>query len=186
MRFDRDNSQAAIREASRLVAAGRPGDATAILQRSLDVPAGDMGAGRISWTLSDRLREWLGRAAPPFTRATTQARPVAEPEPAPAAGQFLSRSYRNGSGTRGYRLYVPSGYSGQAVPLVVMLHGCKQSPEDFAAGTRMNAHAEELACLAAYPEQSAAANGSRCWNWFRPQDQQRGASRRSLPASPSR
>jgi len=38
----------------------------------------------------------------------------------------------------------------------------------------MNQHADELTCLVAYPEQSAAANNSRCWNWFRPEDQQRG------------
>jgi poly(hydroxyalkanoate) depolymerase family esterase len=114
------------------------------------------------------LREWLGRTAP--------AKPPAVPEPEyrPGAAEFLRRSYRGEAGSRNYRLYVPSSYGGEPVPLVVMLHGCKQSPEDFAAGTRMNAHAEELGLLVAYPEQSAAANNSRCWNWFRPEDQQRG------------
>jgi poly(hydroxyalkanoate) depolymerase family esterase len=122
-----------------------------------------------SWNLPEGLRQWLGRIA----RAKSP-RPIPEPRCQPGAGDFLRRSYRCEAGARNYRLYVPSGYRGEPVPLVVMLHGCKQSAEDFAAGTRMNTHAEEIPLLVAYPEQSAAANSSRCWNWFRPEDQQRG------------
>jgi poly(hydroxyalkanoate) depolymerase family esterase len=54
-----------------------------------------------------------------------------------------------------------------------MLHGCKQSPDDFAAGTRMNTVAEETGCFVAYPAQDASANVSKCWNWFSPTDQRR-------------
>jgi poly(hydroxyalkanoate) depolymerase family esterase len=169
--FGQENSQAAILEATRLVTTGRIGEATTILQRSLGIASAETTTERRSWKLPERLREWLGRAEP-FARPNSA--PVPESEQQPGAGEFLRRSYRSGAGSRSYRLYVPSGYRGEPMPLVVMLHGCKQSPEDFAAGTRMNAHAEKLACLAAYPEQSRAANGSRCWNWFRPQDQQRG------------
>jgi poly(hydroxyalkanoate) depolymerase family esterase len=171
MRVRSDSFRPAMLEATRLVAAGRPGAATAILQRATGIGAPAPTAGRGAWNPSDRLRERFARATP-----------VSEPGHPPEAGEFLSRSYRNASGTRAYRLYVPSGYRGEPVPLVVMLHGCTQSPEDFAAGTRMNSHAEEPVCLVAYPEQSATANSSRCWNWFRPEDQRRGHGEPSLIA----
>jgi poly(hydroxyalkanoate) depolymerase family esterase len=100
--------------------------------------------------------------------------PAHAPDVVPNDGQFLAASYSNQAGSRVYKLYVPSGYHGQAIPLVVMLHGCTQSPDDFAAGTRMNVLAEEHSCLVAYPAQSASANASKCWNWFSPSNQQRG------------
>jgi poly(hydroxyalkanoate) depolymerase family esterase len=94
-------------------------------------------------------------------------------EPADA-GLFLARTYTDSAGSRDYRLYVPRSYNGQPMPLIVMLHGCNQTAEDLAAGTRMNAYAEMLGCLVVYPVQSSVANASRCWNWFNPGDQRRG------------
>ena len=85
----------------------------------------------------------------------------------PDGAQFEERVFANEAGSRAYKLYVPSGYNGQPLPLVVMLHGCTQSPDDFAAGTRMNELAEEETFLVAYPAQAQSANTSKCWNWFR-------------------
>ena len=111
---------------------------------------------------------------------------ISTPDIVPAGGKFIAASYSNSAGTRAYKLYIPSRYQGQALPLVVMLHGCTQSPDDFAAGTRMNLIAEEQTCLVVYPAQSTEANPAKCWNWFRPNDQRRDEGEPSLIAGITR
>lgn len=132
--------------------------------------------------LLDRIKRRAGRGL----HGRMQPRPRSEPEVVPAGGQFIESVYSNAAGSRTYKLYIPSGYQGQAVPLVVMLHGCTQSPEDFAAGTRMNVIAEEQTCLVVYPAQASDANPAKCWNWFRPSDQRRGQGEPSLIAGITR
>ena len=91
----------------------------------------------------------------------------------PDGARFEERLFANEAGSRTYKLYIPSGYSGQPIPLVVMLHGCTQSPDDFAVGTGMNKLAEEQNFIVAYPAQARSANSSKCWNWFKLADQVR-------------
>jgi poly(hydroxyalkanoate) depolymerase family esterase len=117
---------------------------------------------------------------------TMSAATAGVPDIVPAGGQFVERSYTDRAGSRAYKLYVPSGYVGQAVSLIVMVHGCTQTPDDLAAGTRMNTVAETHTFLVAYPAQATTANSSRCWNWFKAADQQRGRGEPSLIAGITR
>ncbi|HSK99667.1 MAG TPA: PHB depolymerase family esterase [Rubrobacteraceae bacterium] len=109
-----------------------------------------------------------------------------DPAVVPVGGRFIERSYTNRAGTRSYKLYIPSGYIGQEVSLIVMLHGCTQSPDDIAAGTQMNLLAEEHIFLVAYPAQAQGANMNKCWNWFKASDQQREQGEPSLVAGITR
>jgi len=103
-----------------------------------------------------------------------QSAPIPE-LPLPDGARFLDLRYTCPAGGRRYRLYVPSTAGEGLQGLIVMLHGCTQNPEDFAAGTGMNALAEEHRILIAYPAQTRGDNSMSCWNWFRPCDQMRDA-----------
>jgi poly(hydroxyalkanoate) depolymerase family esterase len=89
----------------------------------------------------------------------------------PKGAHFLSGSFSCPAGSRDYRLYIPSSRGWGRRPLIVMLHGCKQNPVDFAIGTRMNAIAEQYGMFVLYPAQASRANPMSCWNWFNPKDQ---------------
>lgn len=95
--------------------------------------------------------------------------------PVPEGARYETRSHACAAGARDYRLYVPSTLADGARGLVVMLHGCKQNPDDFAVGTGMNALAERHGLIVAYPAQTSGANVSACWNWFDPAHQRRDA-----------
>jgi poly(hydroxyalkanoate) depolymerase family esterase len=161
-------------------------DATA---DTVDVPDGPHQA-RATPAQPPNLRALLDRAIvrPGFglRDGLTSPRP-STPDIAPDSANFIEGAYSNPAGSRAYRLFIPSGYrEGQPLPLIVMLHGCTQSPEDFAAGTRMNFIAEEQTCLVVYPAQRSEANQAKCWNWFRATDQQRGSGEPSLIAGITR
>jgi poly(hydroxyalkanoate) depolymerase family esterase len=79
-------------------------------------------------------------------------------------------------GIRAYGLYVPRRLPRLSrAPVLVVLHGCTQSAEDIAAGTRMNTLAERRGVVAVYPEQGERDNRNRCWNWYDPGHQSRGS-----------
>lgn len=134
----------------------------------------------------------LREATSAIQRALSHAQPPAHPGSAPAGDSMPERSrmltgtFTNGAGTRRYKTCLPSRHVAHGLPLIVMLHGCRQNPDDFAAGTRMNQLAEELGFAVVYPAQSAEANVSACWNWFQRAHQQRDAGEPSLIAGITR
>jgi poly(hydroxyalkanoate) depolymerase family esterase len=101
---------------------------------------------------------------------------------AQAPGTVETHEFSNHAGTLSYKVYVPARVPDAPRAMVVMLHGCTQSANDFAAGTQMNRLAEEHDFLVVYPEQAAHANPSKCWNWFKQQDQVRDAGEPSMIA----
>lgn len=107
-------------------------------------------------------------------------RPAA-PAPAARAGGWVEGTFDGGAGSRRYRLYVPAAYDARRRhPLVVLLHGCTQDPADLARGTRVAEHAEREGFLALLPEQPESANPKKCWNWYDPAHQGRGAGEPAL------
>ncbi|RYZ04739.1 MAG: PHB depolymerase family esterase [Comamonadaceae bacterium] len=116
----------------------------------------------------------------------------AEPTDTPAAdshapAQWRDGSFAHGGRTLGYKLYLPPGAAAAApMPLVLMLHGCTQDPADFAAGTQMNRLAQAHGVAVLYPAQTRHANAQGCWNWFKPQHQQRGRGEPALLAALTR
>ncbi len=196
-------------EATRLTRAGDLSGATALIQAALagkapahrpahdagdvididvrEVQAHEVDADRgllpPAEVLQARAAEARGDAPPVRTRGP-QVHPAGYR--LPDAGQFISGTHTEAAGTREYKLYVPAGYRGQPLPLVVMLHGCTQHPDDFAAGTGMNEAALEHDFFVLYPAQSQQVNPSRCWNWFKHSHQRRGRGEPALLAGMTR
>ena len=191
--------QAQMLEATRLTRGGRLTEAVSLLQRLLGSDATAHATPKYS--SAARLMppviegEIVADVVPDLTAATPpvlstpaalqavawksklprlrRARRVQPADIAPTVGRYISGSFSDGVGSRSYKLYIPSRHGDGPSPLIVMLHGCTQSADDFAAGTRMNFAGEVRGCFVVYPEQPQAANASKCWNWFRSSDQAR-------------
>lgn len=99
--------------------------------------------------------------------------------PLSATADTTKKSLRGHS----YLVYQPDGITGSdPVPLLVMLHGCTQSPREFARASGMNRLAEKHDFLVLYPDQTPQANRNQCWNWFRKTHTDRGSGEAGLIA----
>lgn len=167
-------------KALRLTRTGNLGAATRLIQTALTARSARRGMARgvDSFAAAERLQRYL-RADPlmlpaPNKEPKPQAKPLKSKRSpvAPDLGSFVQHDFSGSEGALSYWLYLPARPA-CGLPLVVMLHGCTQTPGDFARGTGMNLLAEEMGFIVAYPNQPASANIARCWNWFKPGDQQR-------------
>lgn len=190
-----------MRKVARTLASGGAGAATAAIQKTLN--SGTAKAFGTTDAIPDFVKNllaqlgvpaaeqgWGGnqnrRSSPPHAAPEYAAEETSDQSEGKSRGQFLNKSFTNQDGTRAYKLYIPGSYCGQAMPLVVMLHGCTQNPDDFSNGTRMNRIAEEQQCFVVYPAQGQSANASKCWNWFKADNQQRGQGEPSIIAGITR
>ena len=195
-------------DAARLTQGGQLQAATEAIQQALRAAPGAAAAAAVAAPLvagtvidvEARVvrSEAAAQAAEPAPAANAAAAPAtpaassgpatrADAGPRPADGeQWIDGQFTHGGRTLAYKLYVPPplpGTSGASPGLVLMLHGCTQGPADFAAGTQMNAHARQAGFAVLYPEQTQHANAQKCWNWFKPQHQQRGRGEPALLAA---
>ncbi len=181
-----------LQDAARLTRAGKLQEATQALQRSLGLPD---SAARGAWP--GMPLDGMPAAEPPpapssasdildgyVTELPRDPAPAASPRP--ADGGVSTGRFAHGGRTLDYRLFLPAGASDAPRPLVLMLHGCTQNPEDFAAGTGMDARAQAHGCAVLYPAQDVQANPQRCWNWFKHNHQQRGRGEPALLAALAR
>lgn len=181
-----------MQEATRLTQGGHLQEATRAIQQVLarvteSLPPGESAArpappsppAASPWVLdgyvTERPAEPIAPVAPPVEAPTRPADDTPE--------AFTEGRFEHSLGTLQYKLYTPPGPQARPVPLVLMLHGCAQDPDDFAAGTGMNALAQEQGFAVLYPAQQPKANSQRCWNWFTPADQQRDSGEAALLAA---
>lgn len=179
------NFQRLMQEATHLTRTGNLTQATAAIQAALRGAAAGAPPPRMP-AISDFVIDIDAREV--VLPSPTEDR-EATPGPAmPSAGDgmFLSGRFGSGRAAREYKLYVPPQAGERPLPLVVMLHGCTQDPDDFAAGTCMNEAGRVKGCFVLYPAQSTQANPQRCWNWFKHSHQERGRGEPALLAGMTR
>ncbi len=168
----------AMYEAMALVRQSRVAAATRLIQKSLRTGYAKTENKKTSPLSRRRLGETIQSLRDEKAAAEKRAE-FFEVLEAPSRNQenphFTTREFSASAGSLSYMLYVPSDWNPKNSALIMMLHGCTQTPADFAAGTQMNALADEYNFIVAYPQQPRTSNPSACWNWFDTRHQSRGS-----------
>ena len=182
--------QKLMQRATQLTRTGELQAATAAIQAALSGTVQHPTAAPARRTEADT-GDVIEVAARELPEEPEAAQPVPAGHEAPArapssSGRFIAASHGNATARRDFKLYIPPGAGDRPLPLIVMLHGCTQSPDDFAAGTAMNSLASAQGFYVLYPAQSLQANPQRCWNWFKHNHQARDRGEPALLAGMTR
>jgi poly(hydroxyalkanoate) depolymerase family esterase len=172
-------------EATRLTRLGDVHAATAAIREALAHHTSHGSSPAASSSVIDVEAREL-REAEPTSIETERPLDRVERDIVGSSEAFLAGTFANASARRDYKLFVPAQAGHAKLPLIVMLHGCTQDPDDFAAGTEMNQLAREQGFYVLYPAQSRRANPQGCWNWFKHSHQQRGRGEPELLAQMTR
>jgi poly(hydroxyalkanoate) depolymerase family esterase len=179
-----DSIQRWMREVSRLTQSGRFAKAARFIQQSMVGSTVEPPSANPETVIELPMSD--ATTAPSTLPKTATGPSALAPRQAARQGVSLAGQHTEAGLTRAYILYLPPATASPApqasIPLVVMLHGCSQSPDDFAAGTAMNELACEQGFAVLYPAQAHDANPGRCWNWYEPGHQQRGSGEPALLA----
>ena len=175
-----------LAEATSLKPVAKLAEVATHIQRALGKPASEeVAAQPFAFAAGGGLSDKMKAALKALGGGKLPGLDGALPEAGKTRPAMLAREYDSEVGRRPYKVFVPPTVKPGA-PLLVMLHGCTQSAEDFAAGTRMNRRAAAHGMIVLYPEQLSSANMQRCWNWFNPNDQQRGQGEAAIIAGITR
>lgn len=174
--------QQLMQRATQLTRSGGLQAATAAIQAALTGTAHNLASAP-----TQRTEVEAGDVIDVAARQVPDAAPNAPARPSsPATARFIAGSHGDAAARRDFKLYIPAGAGDRPLPLLVMLHGCTQNPDDFAAGTGMNLLAAEHGFYVLYPAQSQRANPQRCWSWFKHNHQARGRGEPALLAGMTR
>lgn len=185
MHFD---FQQLMQQATRLTQSGDLSAATAAIQAALKGVAPAARAPQDDSDVIDVVAIEIPEPAQTYESDPAIVEEVDPPlrKPSVPGDTFTAGTFRNSAGHRSYKLYVPPNAGEQPLPLVVMLHGCTQDADDFAAGTAMNDAARAQGFYVLYPTQSQQANPQKCWNWFKHNHQQKGRGEPAILAGMTR